>query len=82
MLKKVLVYMAGISSLFAASGRVLSLDDFENAASLRNWKGDIRLRADRASHGRSSAQVRFTERQATSVFPESQRIARLRSPAL
>ncbi len=59
-----LVYLLLLSGLLAAPNRVLVLEDFETAASLKNWEGDIRLASERASHGRSSALVRFNEHRA------------------
>jgi beta-galactosidase len=49
-----------LPALSAAPARVLVLDDLETDASLRNWRGDIKLAAQYCSHGRSSALVRLS----------------------
>ncbi|MEN6606862.1 MAG: hypothetical protein ABFD60_06435, partial [Bryobacteraceae bacterium] len=54
------------ASLMSASetkpNRVLVLDDFEDAVSTSNWKGDIQITSEHAAHGRASARVRFAGR--------------------
>ncbi|HEX8985365.1 MAG TPA: beta-galactosidase, partial [Bryobacteraceae bacterium] len=51
-----------LSVLAAAPGRVLVIEDFENAAAPANWDGTLRIATQHVSHGRSSALVRFAGR--------------------
>jgi len=45
------------------AGKTTVLDDFESAASLKNWSGKVALSAQHAAHGRQALEVR--------LFPES-----------
>jgi len=57
-----LVCASLISASETTPSRVLVLDDFEDAASTSNWKGDIQITSEHAAHGRASARVRFAGR--------------------
>lgn len=52
--------LLGAIPLFAATGSVRVLDDFETASSIGRWEGPIVLAHGPAAHGTSSARVAFT----------------------
>jgi len=60
----------------AASARAVVLDDFESAASTRNWSGGLRLSRQHSAHGVSAGEMDFSSRGAALTmtgFPEDWR---------
>ena len=57
-----------------AAGKVAVLDDFESAASLNRWEGEVALSPEHASHGRQSLKVTLFPRQlSTEKLPKDWR---------
>jgi len=59
-MKAALLAICGGLAALAAAPPALVIEDFEEPATLKKWKGPIRSAADRASHGRNGARARFT----------------------